>query len=71
MKNIIVYYSFEGNTAFVAKELQALLQEKGEEAELYEIKAKKNPPKTGFFKFATGGFYALTQKDPGIQSRSM
>ena len=66
MKNLIVYYSFEGNTAFVAKELQTLLCEKGEEADLYEIKAKKNPKEKGFLKFATGGFYALTQKDPGI-----
>ena len=66
MKNLIVYYSFEGNTAFAAKELQTLLLEKGEEADLYEIKAKKNPREKGFLKFATGGFNALTQKDPGI-----
>ena len=66
MKNLIVYYSFEGNTAFVAEELKKLLQDKGDEADIYEIKAKKNPPKSGFFKFAAGGFYALTQKDPGI-----
>jgi len=66
MKNLIVYYSFEGNTAYVADELKKLLEAKGETADLYEIKAKKNPPEKGFLKFATGGFYALTQKDPGI-----
>ena len=67
MKNLIVYYSFEGNTAFVAEQLQELLKEKGEEADIYEIKAQQNPPHSGFFKFAKGGFYALTQKDPGIE----
>ena len=66
MKNLIVFYSFEGSTAFVAEELQKLLQEKGEEADLYEIKAKKEPAHSGFLKFAKGGFNALTQKDPGI-----
>ncbi len=66
MKNLIVFYSFEGSTAFVAEELQKLLQAKGEEADIYEIKVKKNPPKSGFGKFAAGGFNALTQRDPGI-----
>lgn len=66
MKNLIAYYSFEGSTAFMAGELQKLLQEKGETADLYEIRAKKNPAESGFMKFATGGFNALTQKDPGI-----
>lgn len=50
----------------MAEELGKMLQEKGETVDLYEIKAKKNPKPNGFLKFATGGFYALTQKDPGI-----
>lgn len=66
MRDLIVFYSFEGSTAFVAEELQKLLKEKGEEADIYEIKVQKEPPHSGFLKFATGGFYALTQKDPGI-----
>ncbi len=66
MKYLIAYYSFEGNTAAAAEEMKKLLEAKGETADLYEIKAKKNPKPSGFLKFATGGFYALTQKDPGI-----
>ncbi len=68
MRDLIVFYSFEGSTAFVAEELQKLLKEKGEEADIYEIKVQKEPPHSGFLKFVTGGFYALTQKDPGIGS---
>jgi flavodoxin len=52
---LVVYYSLEGNTEFVAKELAAQT-----DAELIRLEPVKEIPKTGFGKYFFGGKAALT-----------
>ncbi len=63
---LIAYYSFEGHTKKVAEEIAERIRQSGGQADLLQIRVKKEPPHAGFGKFLTGGFMALTQKDPGI-----
>lgn len=54
MRQLIVYYSLDGDTEFVARELQ---KETG--AELLRLQPKKEYPKNGAKKFLVGGMHAL------------
>ncbi len=53
MKNLVLYYSLNGNTDFVAKKLAEKL-----EADVITIEPTKDYPK-GFAKYIVGGFQAL------------
>ncbi len=53
MKNLVLYYSLNGNTDFVAKKLAEKL-----DADIFMIETTKGYPK-GFAKYIVGGFQAL------------
>ena len=63
---LVIYYSFEGHTEKVAQEIARRIRDAGGEADLLPIRVQKEPPHTGAGKFLTGGWMALTQKDPKI-----
>ena len=58
---LLVYYSFEGNTAFAAELLSGLMP-----MDVVRLQVKNEPPKTGLGKFLRGGKSALFQEDPGL-----
>ena len=58
---LLVYYTFEGNTGFVADELQKRLDLAAE-----RLRVEHEPPKKGLGKFLRGGKSALTGEDPGL-----
>ncbi len=58
---LMVYYSFEGNTGFVASELL-----KHMDMDVERIKVQQEPPKKGLAKFLHGGKSALRHEDPGL-----
>ena len=60
---VIVYYSLEGTTDKVANILADYAA-----ADTLRLTPKKEPPKSGFGKFAVGGFQAIFQPDPKIQA---
>ena len=60
LKKLVVYYSFEGNTAFIAK---AIAEAVG--ADVLELKPKKEIPR-GFLKIFWGAMQVLTKKKPEL-----
>lgn len=60
-KTLLIYYSLEGNTGFVAEVLG-----KYENVDVEQLKPQKEPPKNGFGKFLIGGKDALFQSDPKL-----
>ena len=58
---LLVYYTFEGNTGFVADELQKRLDLVTE-----RLRVEHEPPKKGLGKFLHGGKSALMGEDPGL-----
>ena len=60
-KTLMLYYTFEGNTGFVAEEVA-----KAMDVTVERLRVEKEPPKTGLGKFLHGGASALTQGDPGL-----
>ncbi len=63
MKNIVVFYSLEGNTRMIA---QAIAKETG--ADLLELKPKKEVPTKGFRKFFWGGKSVVMHEQPELQN---
>lgn len=61
MKKLIVYYSYEGSTAFYAK---ALAEHMG--ADILVLKPVNEKNSKGFTKFVWGGFQALMKKKPEL-----
>ncbi len=61
MKNLVLYYSLNGNTNFVAKKLAERL-----DADIVMIEPTKDYPK-GFAKYIVGGFQALFKIKVGIR----
>ena len=61
MSTLIVYYSLEGNTKFVASEIAKHLG-----ADLLELKPKKNYS-TGVMKYFSGGKDVMTGKKPELE----
>lgn len=59
---LLVYYTLEGNTGFVAD----VVREYGG-IDVEQLKPQKEPPKDGFGKFMVGGGSALLQIDPKLQ----
>ena len=58
---LLIYYTFEGNTGFVASELQKRL-----DLAVERLCVEHEPPKKGLGKFLRGGKSALTGEDPGL-----
>lgn len=58
---LLIYYSFEGNTGFAAKELAKHL-----DVDVERLKVTVEPPKKGLAKFLHGGKSALRHEDPGL-----
>jgi flavodoxin len=62
-KNIlVVYYSFEGNTRFIA---EVIAKELG--ADIQELKPVKDLKSKGFSKYIWGGRQVMTKKAPELQ----
>lgn len=59
-ETLMLYYSLEGNTAYVAQ----LAERSGLGAE--RLRVEKEPPKKGLGKFLRGGKDALMKADPGL-----
>lgn len=61
MKSLIVFYSFEGNTKFLAEALAEHMQ-----ADILELKPVKERESKGFSKFVWGGFQAVMKQKPEL-----
>lgn len=61
MKNLVVYYSLEGNTKLVA---EAIAKEIG--ADTLELKPKKEFPSSGFRKYVWGGKSVIFKQKPAL-----
>jgi flavodoxin len=59
-KALVVYYSLEGNTRFIAENIAAEIG-----ADIFALKTKKKLP-GGFLKYIIGGFQAVSKKTPEI-----
>ena len=58
---LMVYYSLNGNTAFVAEELMKHI-----DMDVERLKVRNEPKASGFGKFLAGGAAALRGTDPGL-----
>lgn len=61
-KALLVYYTFDGNTGFVAD----FIKEKFGGIDTEQLKPAKEPPKEGFGKFLIGGKSALFREEPEL-----
>jgi flavodoxin len=61
MKTAIIYYSYEGNCALVAKTAGDFLG-----ADVFEIKTEDDKKRAGFSKYLWGGGQALMKKKPAV-----
>lgn len=59
MKNLIVYYSHDGNTRYIEKLIAERI-----DADVLELKPKKEFPKEGFKKYFWGGKSAVFNEKP-------
>jgi flavodoxin len=68
MKTAIVYYSFEGNCALVARTLKKCIEAAPVDgkADLYEIKTADAKKRSGFSKYVWGGSQVLMHKKPAL-----
>ncbi|MGI6575586.1 MAG: flavodoxin family protein [bacterium] len=62
-RKLVVFYSLEGNTKFVAREIAATI-----EADLLELKPKKDLNTKGFMKYFWGGRQVVTKAKPALES---
>ena len=60
-RKIVIYYSFEGNSEYVAEKVAEYTQ-----ADLEKLTVSNEPPKKGLAKFLHGGKSALFKDDPGL-----
>ena len=61
MKNLIVYYSLEGNTRLIAEAIAKEI-----DADILELKPKKEFPSSGFKKYMWGGMSAMFKQKPAL-----
>ncbi|AAK81347.1 flavodoxin [Clostridium acetobutylicum] len=64
MKSLIVFYSLEGHTKFIADIIGNNLG-----SDLLELKPEKEIPKTGFKKYFWGGKSAIFKEKPNLQNK--
>lgn len=65
MKGLVVFYSLEGHTKFIADIISEEL-----DCDLLELRPKKEIPKTGFRKYLWGGKSALFNEKPSLINRT-
>jgi flavodoxin len=65
-KEIVIYYSFEGNTQFIAEELAKRFN-----IDVYRIKPIKDLKSTGFSKFIWGGKQVYMNELPKLEAISI
>lgn len=63
MKTLIVYYSLEGNTRFIAEAVAKCVN-----ADILELKPEKDVPSKGFLKFVLGGKQVIFKKCPKLKT---
>jgi flavodoxin len=61
MKTLIIYYSFEGNTRFIAETIANTIN-----ADILELKPKEEIKSKGFMKYVWGGRQVVRQKSPEL-----
>ena len=61
MKSLVVYYSLDGNTRFIANVIADEIK-----ADVLELTPKKDIPKKGFMKFLVGGKQVFLRKSPEL-----
>lgn len=64
MKNLVVYYSLEGNTKLIA---EFIAKEIG--ADIIELKPKKEFPSSGFRKYVWGGKSVIFKQKPELMNK--
>ena len=62
MKNLIVYYSYEGNTREIARGIQETAN-----ADILELKVKDEKPTKSMFRFVWGGMQVYMKKKPTLE----
>lgn len=62
MKNLVVYYSYEGNTKEIANEIKKEIN-----ADILEIKPKKEKKTKSLFRFVWGGMQVYMTKKPKLE----
>lgn len=62
MKTLVIYYSFEGNCEFVAKQIQSKMK-----ADILRLKPKKDLKSKGFSKFVWGGSQVIMNSKPELE----
>jgi flavodoxin len=63
MKKLVVYYSFDGNTRFIAERIAAATG-----ADLLELKPKKDLQTRGFMKYLWGGRQVVHKETPELET---
>lgn len=63
MKKLIIYYSYEGRTAYLANNLAKEIH-----AEILPLQPIKEKKARGFVKYAWGGYQAVMRKRPKIEA---
>lgn len=61
MKNLIVYYSYEGNTEQIAKEIQKLTN-----ADILKLTLKKEKKTKSLYRFVWGGIQVYMKRNPEL-----
>ncbi|KOF55627.1 MULTISPECIES: flavodoxin family protein [Clostridium] len=64
MKSLVVFYSLEGHTKFIANLIAGELK-----CDLLELQPQKEIPKTGFRKFFWGGKSAIFKEKPSLKNK--
>lgn len=61
MKNLIVFYSLEGHTRYIADKLAKQIS-----ADIVELKPRREIPKSGFGKYLLGGMSVIFKQKPEL-----
>jgi flavodoxin len=64
MKTLVVFYSYDGNSALVAEELQKVL---GEGCDTLELRIEDGARRSGLAKFLWGGRMVLSRTNPTLK----
>jgi flavodoxin len=62
MKTVVVYYSYDGNCAFIAKQLKSQLN-----ADIVALETADEKKRTGLAKYAWGGSQVFMRKKPALK----
>lgn len=66
MKNLIVYYSYEGNTEKLVKGMQEVI-----DADILRLIPKKEKKTTSLFRFVWGGIQVYMKKTPELEDYNL